>query len=504
MVAPEQNARLSEEVWVRTSAGAAASLTLLFSAAVGQAADLQDDLRSRRAAFLAALAPQTLFFHTSAPARMYSLDVDYEYRQDSDMLYLTGIDQEGTILVLVPGSRTHREFLFVTDPDPRREHRQGHLLTKDEAAEASGIEDVLLLSEFPLFVKGLLNERPYRSFASTPSGEHDILFDALREGTARLGFVFGHRPGPGEERPPVYAFAEEMRQSLLGAARVVDATPALWALRQVKTPYEQGVLRKSGEISSAAHRAGLGALRPGRFEYEVEAAIEKVYLENGAAGWSYPSIVGSGPNATILHYNRSTRRAEAGELMLVDAAANYQGLTVDITRTWPVSGRFTEVQAELWSLVLAAQDAGRKAAVAGNRTGDVERAVEESIKDGLLRVGLITDRESQQFRTWYTHGICHWIGMDVHDVGDYRRPLEAGMAFVIEPGLYVREAGLEQLDDTAENRAFREAVRPAVERYKGIGVRIEDSFLLTATGLEPLSASVPRTIEDIESFMAGR
>jgi Xaa-Pro aminopeptidase len=349
-----------------------------------------------------------------------------------------------------------------------------------------------------------LNGKPYGSHASTRGAEHDELFDALRSGTARLALVFGHRPGPEDELPPVYAFAEQMRQRLLGAATVTDATPALWALRQVKTSYEQQVLRRSGGISSAAHLAGLRALQPGRYEYEIEAAIEKVYIESGAAGWSYPSIVGSGPNATILHYSISRRQAEAGELLLVDAAASYQGLTVDITRTWPVSGRFSEPQAELWRLVLAAQDAGREAAVPGNRTADVERAVEAVIRDGLFRLGLVTDKDSEQFRTWYTHGICHWIGMDVHDVGDYRRPLEPAMAFVIEPGLYVREAALEALEDTEENRAFREAVRPAVERYKGIGVRVEDSFLLTATGLESLSSSVPRTVEEIEAFMAAR
>jgi len=479
-------------------------LSLVVGVASAGAETLPEDLRARRQAFLKTLTPETIFVHESAPVRVYSLDVDYEYRQDSDMLYLTGIDQEGTILVLLPGNRTKREFLFVADPDPRREHWAGHLLTKEEARAASGIDEILLVSEFPSFLKGLLNGRAWGSYASTPPGESDAIIDALRAGTARLSLVFGRRPGPGDDLPPVYVFAEQMQKRLLGAATVADATPALWALRQVKTPYEQDVLRRSGEISSAAHRAGLRALRPGRFEYEVEAAIEEVYLESGASGWSYPSIVGSGPNATILHYDRSSRRAAAGELMLVDAAANYRGLTVDITRTWPVSGRFSEPQAELWRLVLAAQEAGKKAAVPGNRTDDVERAVEAAIKDGLLKLGLITDRESEQFRTWYTHGICHWIGMDVHDVGDYRRLLEPGMAFVIEPGLYIREVALEQLEDTEENRTFRAAVAPAVARYKGIGVRVEDSFLLTASGLETLSASVPRTVEEIETFMAAR
>jgi Xaa-Pro aminopeptidase len=195
---------------------------------------------------------------------------------------------------------------------------------------------------------------------------------------------------------------------------------------------------------------------------------------------------------------------KAGELLLIDAAAFYQGMTADITRTWPVSGKYSPPQAELWRLVLAAQDAGMKAAVAGNHTTDVEKAAEEAVKAGLLRLGLITDAGSKQDRTWYTHGICHWIGLDVHDVGDYRRPLAPGMAFTIEPGLYIREAALDALEDTPENRAFKEQVKPALARYREIGVRVEDSFLLTESGLVRLSARVPRTLEEIEAFLAGR
>jgi len=154
--------------------------------------------------------------------------------------------------------------------------------------------------------------------------------------------------------------------------------------------------------------------------------------------------------------------------------------------------------------VLAAQEAGMKAAVAGNHTTDVEKAAEEVVRQGLLKLGLVTDATSKQHRTWYTHGICHWIGLDVHDVGDYRRAFEPGMAFVIEPGLYIREGALDALEDTLENRAFKEKVRPVVLKYKDIGVRVEDSFLLTETGLVRLSARVPRTLEEIEAFMARR
>jgi Xaa-Pro aminopeptidase len=291
-----------------------------------------------------------------------------------------------------------------------------------------------------------------------------------------------------------------MRERLLQVS-FVDLMPIVHGLRQVKTAYEQQVLQKSLDISSAAHLAGMKAAAPGKFEYEVEAAIEQVYLERGAMSPGYPSIVGSGPNGTILHYTESNRRMEDGDLLLVDAAANLEGLTGDITRTYPINGRFTDAQKELYTLMLDAQRAGEEAANIGSRTMDIENAVQEVVKEGLLKLGLITDTSGNQFRTWYTHGVCHWIGIDVHDVGDYRRPLEAGMTFVIEPGIYIRPAALEQLPSTPENEAFKKAVAPAVEKYKNLGVRVEDSYLLTASGLVRLS-SAPRAIEEIERAMA--
>ena len=193
-----------------------------------------------------------------------------------------------------------------------------------------------------------------------------------------------------------------------------------------------------------------------------------------------------------------------GDLLLLDAAGSYQGLTGDITRTYPVNGTFTAEQRDLYRVAFAAQEAGMRAAVAGNRTSDVEKAVAEAVKEGLLRLGLITDAKGDQFRTWATHGVCHWIGMDVHDVGDYRRPLEPGMTFVIEPGIYVREAALDDLEKTPENQAFIEKVRPVVRKYRDLGVRIEDSFLLTETGLVNMSAKVPRTLEEVEAFLKSR
>jgi Xaa-Pro aminopeptidase len=363
----------------------------------------------------------------------------------------------------------------------------------------------LLTTDFDGFLAATFNRRPYGLPVeeARDNTDYDAFFRALDDGSARIALRLEGTPRMSEPLTDEFAFANRVRERLLGG-RIINLAPHVHALRQVKTPYEQRLLAESVEISSEAHIAGMRAARPERFEREVESAIESVYLARGAMSPGYPSIVGSGPNATTLHYSASSRRMNEGDLLLVDAAANFQGQTGDITRTYPVSGRFTPQQREIYELVLAAQEAGMKAVRIGGTTLDIERAAEAVIKEGLLKLGLITDPGGQQFRTWYTHGICHWIGMDVHDVGDYKRPLEAGMAFVIEPGLYIRPEALEALPDTAQNRAFRERVGPAVKKYAGIGVRIEDSFLLTEKELVRLSAKVPRTTQEIDDFMRSR
>jgi Xaa-Pro aminopeptidase len=236
----------------------------------------------------------------------------------------------------------------------------------------------------------------------------------------------------------------------------------------------------------------------------VKAAIEAVHRSRGAASWSYPSIVGSGPNATILHYQGGDRQMQAGDLLLVDAACNYEYASGDITRTYPVGGTFSPAQRDLYQIVLQAQDEGMKIARPGASTQDVHRKTVEVVKAGLLKLGLITDPNSEQYRMWYTHGASHYIGIDVHDVGDRNRPLEPGMAFVIEPGVYIRPSALDALPRTPENDQLIERLRPAVRKYADLGVRVEDSFLLEESGLRRLSAAVPRTIEEIEAFLRNR
>ena len=321
----------------------------------------------------------------------------------------------------------------------------------------------------------------------------------MSAGRARVALALGPRP-LNSALTPELEFAQKIRERYVGF-QVADASPTLNALRAVKTPYEQRILTRSAEISGEAQMAGMRAAHPGAYEYEVLAAIEAVQKGRGAVSWSYPSIVGSGPNATILHYPRGERQMQSGELLLVDAACNYGYMAADITRTYPVSGTFSPLHKDIYRIVLQAQEQAMAAARPGVSLQDVHNKTVEVIKAGLLKLGLITDTTGDQYKMWYPHGSTHFLGIDVHDVGDRKGPLAAGMAFTIEPGIYIRQSALDALPRTPENNALIEKVQPAVNRYRDIGVRIEDSFLLESTGLRRLSSAVPRTIEEIEAFL---
>jgi len=473
----------------------AASLAISAAAA----ADLPTDLQQRRARFMENLGSESMLILWSAPMRVYSNDVDYEYRQDSNFYYLTAIDQPESILVLMPGNRTRKEILFVKPRDPVREHWEGQRLSPEKAVHESGISTVYLTTEFEPFLNAVLSGRPYGSGSS----EQDFapFFTALRNNKAQIAVV-GPPPGASGQLPESYVFVNKLRERFSGL-QMRDVTRIFRDLRLIKTDYERSLLEESARISSEAHVAGMKAARPGAYEYEVEAAIEYTFKKNGA-DWGYPSIVASGPNATILHYQKSSRRMENGDLLLVDAGSAYKYMTVDITRTYPINGKFTEAQKDIYDVVLRAQEEGIKAAKMGARLSDVHQRTVEVIKDGLFKLGLITDTSGNQYQTWYTHNACHWIGIDVHDVGDRNRPLADGMAFTIEPGIYIRPEILNSLPKTAENEAFARKIQPAFEKYKNIGVRIEDSFLITGGTLKRLSASVPRTTEEIEALMRSR
>ena len=474
-------------------------LVLLATAIAARSSDLTDDLSARRARLMERLGPDALLIVTSAPIRTYSLDIDYEYRQDSNLYYLTGITQADTMLVLMPGNATRREVLFVKDRDPEQEHWRGRLLSRQEATERSGIRTVMSAAQFEAFLAAVLTRS---GFGAVDDKEAARFFEALGAGRARLAAPID---GGGVKDPltPMQQLIARLRERYAGF-QTIDATPLLTDLRLVKTPYEQEVLRKASAISADAQLAGMRVARPGAYEYEVKAAIEAVQRGRGAVSWAYPSIVGSGPNATILHYPDADRQMQAGDLLLVDAACNYGYMSPDITRTYPVGGTFSAAQKDLYRIVLQAQDEAVTEARVGSSLAAIHNRAAAVIKAGLLKLGLITDTSGEQYRMWLTHGTSHYVGIDVHDVGERTRPLQAGMAFTIEPGIYIRQNVLDALPKTAENLALIEKIQPAVRKYAELGVRVEDSFLLQDDGAVRLTGSVPRTIEDIEAFMRKR
>jgi Xaa-Pro aminopeptidase len=474
----------------------------------GGAREYVADLTARRAKTMQAIGSDAVLVLWSAPTRVYSGDVDYEYRQDSNLLYLTGIEQPDTILVLVPGAKTEKEHLFVRRPQPLRELWTGRTLTPAEITSRSGIPKVHPqrgTEAFDAFMASLLAGPAGPPPAGSAPGEYAALHAALAAGRARIAIDASvHRmasgegaAGPGESGRWARA-AEQKYQGL----KAFSASDVLTSQRQIKTAYEQVVLRRSVEISAEAHVQGMRMARPGRWEYEVESAIEAAFLRNGALSWGYPSIVGSGPNATVLHYLASTRQMQDGDLLLVDAAGNFQGLTGDITRTYPVNGRFTREQRAIYDIVLEAQAAGVRAARPGGKVEDIDRAVRRVIGDGLEGLGFVSassgpEREAE-IGLWMPHGPVHGIGMDVHEpLG----ALDPGAAFVIEPGVYIRPDALDRLADPTARARHAARLESLIARYRDIGVRVEDSFLMTPKGPENLSAAAPKTIEELERIV---
>jgi Xaa-Pro aminopeptidase len=310
---------------------------------------------------------------------------------------------------------------------------------------------------------------------------------------------------PGDARSREYmqeqSFASEWAKSASNYS-IRNVSPIFAELRLRKSPLEIALMQHAIDITTEAHERAWAAAAGAKWEYEVDAQVAYTFKLRNADHWGYPSIVGCGPNATTLHYEESQGPVKPGDLLLMDVGAEYDHYSADVTRTFPVSGKFSPAQAEIYQIVYDAQEAGAKVARPGALVSDVHRAATEVIKDGLMKLGLITDRNSNQYRIWFMHGTSHWLGMNVHDVGDYGSRLEPGMVFTNEPGIYVRPDALDNLPKNAENEKFIAAVRPAFEKYKGIGVRIEDDMLITPGGVTWMTEALPRKISAIEDFIA--
>ncbi len=470
------------------------------------------ELAERRARVAEFVGKKSLLVLLSGEPRVYAGDVDYKFRQENNLFYLTHLNQPGVTLVLMPGHTKHREVLFLPRRSPAAEVWTGRTYSPEEARAVSGVGEIWEAGEFEPFMRATRQGRAFKPRAesillsanTTPVGSgsqtgYESLLAAIAQDEATLFLLL---PGETESR--------EFRREQELAARWVQtgtgftvrgAWPVFARLRQVKSPAEIRLIQHAVDITAESlARAAAIAGRVNR-EYEVEAEIDYTFRRLGAEGWGYPSIVACGPNATTLHHAEASGACAPGELMLLDVGAEFGHYSADVTRTLPVSGRFTPAQAEIYNAVLAAQEAAMRAAKPGATLSDVHNAAADSMRDSLLRLGLITERDSTQYGIWFMHGTSHWLGMNVHDVGQSGRKLEPGMVFTIEPGLYFRADALERLAKRPELSKFVEAVRPAFERYKNIGVRIEDDVVITADGHRNLSASIPRTLGEVESFM---
>ncbi|MEE8349640.1 MAG: aminopeptidase P family protein [Acidobacteriota bacterium] len=460
------------------------------------AADLQltADVIQRRQAMMEKMHDRGMLILFSADPAHYSGDVDYEFRQENNLYYLTGIRQPNTTLVLMPQNFSRREILFLSARNPARELWTGELLTTEEAREISGIETVWNASDFDRFIDSILYGRSYHS---SDSSEYRNFFIDLQKGEADIFFLLESKPGLKGKITKEFQFANRLRERFTGV-RMKDAAPFFHQLRMIKSPYEIRQLQKAIDITVEALNEAIKIIHPEIWEYQVEAIIEYVFKRNNSFDWAFPSIVASGPNATTLHYQKSERQTQREELLLMDVGAEFNYYAADITRTVPVGGRFTSSQGTLYQLVLDAQKAGMEAVRPGASFRAINRAAVEVLKKGLHRLGLITSTTSDQYRVFFPHGVGHFLGLDVHDVR-HEELLKPNMVLTVEPGIYVRSDSMDRLASQGVDSNDLELIRPAVAKFMNIGIRIEDDVRVTETGYELLSGDAPREILDIEA-----
>lgn len=429
--------------------------------------------RLRRQRLLNALGDGLLVLPTGREARRNG-DVLHEYRPGSDLLYLTGFPEPDAVLVAWRlDHRRHRAVLFVRERDREREIWDGARFGTRGARQRFGLDEGRPIGDLWRDLVDLVDNdgTVFHTFG------RDAGFDA------QLFDVFGK-------------IARSRRKARLPEHPTLrDPSPELGAQRLVKDASEIDALRRAARITSAGHVAAMRATRPGMFEYQSQAELERTFRGAGSPRNGYPSIVASGPNACILHYHENDRRMRDGDLLLIDAGAEIDGLTADVTRTFPVNGTFSEAQAAVYRVVLRAQQAGIRACKAGAAWDSAHRACVRSLTRGLVELGVLRGKvpalvKAQKFRPYYMHGTSHWLGRDVHDVGGYEdergkaAPLPVGAVLTVEPGLY-----------------FGKSDRSVPEELRGIGIRIEDDVLVTEDGPEVLTADAPKSIREIEDVM---
>ena len=464
-------------------------LAILALAAAGAIAHAQipaAEFATRRAAVLDALDDGVvLVFGAAEPVENY-----LSFTQARDFLYLTGFLEPDAALVMVKRGAERSAMLFVRDRDPAQEVWTGKRVGVAGVGATMGME-------------------------GRDAGTLDAVLDSLLRGSPVLQVA-----GQTGTKPPHLSFDDQHVAAVVGShpsITVKDVGPVLRRLRGHKSAAELDRIRIASEISARGHLAVMRTVQPGMAEFELQALAEYTWRREGGDGPSYESIVGSGPNATTLHYNRNDRVAQDGELIVMDMASYFDGYAADVTRTVPVNGRFSAPQRALYTIVLDAQKAAERQVRVDGPWKALSDSATAVLSAGLAAVGLTEGvgatydcgtpqraRQCTQLSLYYMHGLGHGIGLDVHDPEQATSTgrIGLGSAFTIEPGLYVRANLLEIIPDTPRNRQMRERIAGAVATYANIGVRIEDDFLVTEAGVLRPSAGVPRELDEVERELA--
>jgi Xaa-Pro aminopeptidase len=430
------------------------------------------DFAKRRKQLMRMIGDDGVAIMPAAPVRFRNRDAEYPYRQESDFYYLTGFPEPEAVAVMLPGRKPAEYVLFCRERDPAMEVWIGTRAGQEGACEIYGADD------------------------SFPIGDIDDILPGMIEGRERVYYTVGVDPDFDQR---VFSWVNRIRKSGRSGSRAPEEYVSLEHLvhdmRLFKSKSEIKTMRRAMEISMDAHRRAMEVCRPGMYEYEIEAEFLHHFRRHQSVP-AYSSIVGGGGNGCVLHYVDNRDELRDGDLLLIDAGAEYDYYAADITRTFPVNGRFSPAQKAIYELVLAAQAAAIAKVQPGRHWNEPHIAAVETLTAGLLELGLLKGKLGQlirdeAYRKFYMHRTGHWLGMDVHDVGDYKvggewRELEPGMVLTVEPGLYIPAGS-----------------KGVAKKWWDIGVRIEDDVLVTPTGHDVMTAGAPKAVADIEALMGG-
>lgn len=432
----------------------------------------KQEFARRRKQLMAQMEANSIAIIPSANEKIRNRDCEYQFRQDSDFYYLCGFPEPDAVLVLLPGREQGETILFCRERDVTMELWNGYRAGPEGACSDYAADDAF------------------------PIGDIDEILPGLLEGRERVYYAMG-RNTDFDRR--VMAWVNVIRSKVRAGAHppgeFLDLDHLLHDLRLYKSAAELRIMKLAGDISADAHCRAMRICKPGMMEYQLEAEILHEFASKGARFPAYSSIVGAGKNACILHYIENSSKIKDGDLILIDAGCELEHYAADITRTFPANGRFSKAQEAIYTIVLEAQLAAIKTIKPGSHWNEAHDATVQVITQGLKALGLLKGSlkkliEQEAYRDFYMHRAGHWLGMDVHDVGDYKvndewRVLEEGMVMTVEPGIYIAPDN-DKVD----------------KKWRGIGVRIEDDVVVTKTGCEILTDAVPKTIADIEALMA--